>query len=191
MGVNPKAMASIHIALIHHPVLNKAGEQICSSLTNLDIHDIARLALFYGVANYWIVHPQPEQQKLLTTILDFWTTSKDLPYNPSRSEALGLIKHTHNFDSLIDNITTQEATRPTIITTTARTMPNQISFHDLKALHQSPRPLLLVFGTAYGLDDKIHTRADHILAPLTGAGDYNHLSVRSAVAVILDRVTSG
>ncbi|HHZ15637.1 MAG TPA: RNA methyltransferase [Candidatus Cloacimonetes bacterium] len=184
-------MASLHIALIHYPVLNKAAEQICSSLTNLDIHDIARLSLFYGVTNYWIVHPQPEQQKLLSTILDFWNNSRDLPYNPSRSEALGLIKHTRNFDSLIDDITTQEATRPTIISTTARTMPKQISFNKLKTLHQSPRPLLLVFGTAYGLDDEIHSRADHILAPLTGAGDYNHLSVRSAVAVILDRITSG
>lgn len=184
-------MASLHIALIHYPVLNKAGEQICSSLTNLDIHDIARLSLSYGVRNYWIVHLQPEQQKLLSTILDFWTTSKDLPYNPSRSEALGLIKHTQTFDSLIDDITTQEATRPTIITTTARTMPNQISFDNLKTLHQSPRPLLIIFGTAYGLDDEIHARADHILAPITGAGDFNHLSVRSAVAVILDRISSG
>lgn len=183
-------MGSLHIALMHHPVLNKAGKQICSSLTNLDIHDIARAALCNGVKNYWIIHPQKEQLKLLSSILDFWNASKDLPYNPSRSEALSIIKHTQTFESLIDNITTQEATRPTIITTTARSMPRQIGFDKLKLIHQSPRPILLVFGTAHGLADEVHARANYILAPLTGTGSYNHLSVRSAVAVILDRVTS-
>jgi hypothetical protein len=33
--------------------------------------------------------------------------------------------------------------------------------------------------------------ADYILDPLAGAGTYNHLSVRSAVAIILDRLLGG
>jgi hypothetical protein len=30
--------------------------------------------------------------------------------------------------------------------------------------------------------------ADYILDPLVGSGNYNHLSVRSAVAIMLDRL---
>jgi hypothetical protein len=31
-------------------------------------------------------------------------------------------------------------------------------------------------------------QADYILEPIYGPGEYNHLSVRSAVAIILDRL---
>jgi len=171
-------------------VLNKAGQRITSSLTNLDIHDIARAARAYGVATYWIVHPDKAQIDLLEQITSFWQASPGLPYNPHRSEALSLIRHCHDFQELINLITTQEAKRPIIITTTARTMQAQITFNDLLSLRGSSRPLLLIFGTGYGLCDEIHAAADHVLAPITGTGDYNHLSVRSAVAVILDRLTS-
>lgn len=183
-------MGNLHIALLHHPVLNKAGERITSSLTNLDIHDIARAGRSFGVTGYWIVHPDEAQKQLLEQILAFWKLSEELPYNPQRSEALSLIRHCHDFDELIQLITTQEATRPIIITTTARTRQAQIGFDDLRALRRSMRPMLLIFGTGYGLSDEIHAAADHVLAPISGVGDYNHLSVRSAVAVILDRVAS-
>ncbi|PID40198.1 MAG: hypothetical protein CR984_04510 [Proteobacteria bacterium] len=54
---------------------------------------------------------------------------------------------------------------------------------------QSP-PLVLAFGTAWGLADEFMAAADHVLEPLVGKGTYNHLSVRSAVAIILDRLVS-
>jgi len=31
-------------------------------------------------------------------------------------------------------------------------------------------------------------RCDYILEPVSGASDYNHLSVRSAVSIIMDRL---
>jgi hypothetical protein len=52
-------------------------------------------------------------------------------------------------------------------------------------------PLVLAFGTAWGLSDTFMAAADYILDPLAGAGTYNHLSVRSAVSIILDRVLGG
>jgi len=183
-------MSPIHIALLHYPVLNKNGARITSSLTNLDIHDIARAAKTYGIAGYWIVHPDKVQIDLLEEIRNFWNQAPDLPYNPERSEALSLIRSCHDFDELIQMITTQEATRPIIITTTARTRQPQIGFEDLRDLRLTARPILLIFGTGYGLCEEIHAAADHVLAPITGAGNYNHLSVRSAVAVILDRLVS-
>jgi hypothetical protein len=47
---------------------------------------------------------------------------------------------------------------------------------------------LLLFGTGWGLTEDVIARAHHRLPPIMGPGTYNHLSVRSAAAVILDRV---
>ena len=52
----------------------------------------------------------------------------------------------------------------------------------------SGRPHLLVFGTAWGLAETFISEADYILAPITGPTDYNHLSVRTAAGIILDRL---
>jgi hypothetical protein len=43
-------------------------------------------------------------------------------------------------------------------------------------------------GTGWGLADQVLDRVDRLLAPIQGAADYNHLSVRSAAAIILDRL---
>jgi len=50
------------------------------------------------------------------------------------------------------------------------------------------QPWLLLFGTAWGLASSVTGESDHVLEPVTGPGNYNHLSVRSAAAVILDRL---
>lgn len=182
-------MSRIYLALAHHPVANKSGETVTTSLTNLDIHDIARAAETYGVREYHIVHPDDRQQELLGQILAFWQ-NPGLPYNPDRSRALSLIRATRTIEETIDKITTQEEKRPLIITTTARTLQGQIPFRCLQTLTQGDRPLLLIFGTGHGLCDEVHQAADHVLEPVRGAGDYNHLSVRSAVSVVLDRLSS-
>ncbi|NLO10855.1 MAG: RNA methyltransferase [Candidatus Cloacimonetes bacterium] len=183
-------MANLHLALLHYPVLNKTGERITSSITNLDLHDISRAAYSYGASSFWVVHPDEAQTQLLKEIIGFWQASPQLPYNPKRSEALGIIRHSHDFDTMIDKITTQEAARPIIISTTARTRQPQISYTALRSLCRLNRPILIVFGTGFGLCEEIHAAADHILAPITGVRSFNHLSVRSAVAVILDRLAS-
>ena len=51
-------MKNISIALLHYPVYNKNKEIVASSVTNFDIHDIARCARTYGINKYFIVHPQ-------------------------------------------------------------------------------------------------------------------------------------
>lgn len=182
-------MSAPYLALAHHPVLNKAGERITTSISNLDIHDIARAARTYGVPAYYIVHGDPGQKDLLEKITAFWQ-NPGLPYNPSRSQALKVVRQSDTIQTTIDDITTQEGTRPLVITTTARTMNPQIPFAYLKTLTQKERPVLLIFGTGYGLCEEVHTAADHILEPIRGSGDYNHLSVRSAVSVVLDRISS-
>lgn len=56
-------MSCIYLALAHHPVANKSGETVTTSLTNLDIHDIARAAETYGVREYHIVHPDDRRDR--------------------------------------------------------------------------------------------------------------------------------
>ena len=38
------------------------------------------------------------------------------------------------------------------------------------------------------MTEEIMDQLDHILDPIRGRGQYNHLSVRSAAAIILDRM---
>jgi hypothetical protein len=47
---------------------------------------------------------------------------------------------------------------------------------------------LLLFGTGWGMTEEIFAVADLVLEPIRGCGDYNHLSVRSAVSIYLDRL---
>jgi hypothetical protein len=66
-----------------------------------------------------------------------------------------------------------------------------VSFEKIRGLMTSDtaRPWLILFGTGWGLASPALERCDHVLEPVEGTGDYNHLSVRSAAAVILDRLT--
>ena len=53
------------------------------------------------------------------------------------------------------------------------------------------KPVVLVFGTGWGISDVFYPEVHRILAPVygpEGSEGYNHLSVRSAVAIILDRL---
>ena len=49
-------------------------------------------------------------------------------------------------------------------------------------------PLLLVFGTGWGLAPEVFDRGWTVLEPIRGRGVYNHLPVRAAAAIILDRL---
>jgi len=44
------------------------------------------------------------------------------------------------------------------------------------------------FGTGRGRAREVLQESDYILAPIEGVLDYNHLSVRSAAAIVLDRM---
>ena len=50
-------MAEVYIALIHWPALNKKGKIVATAITCIDLHDIARSALTYGVKKFFVVNP--------------------------------------------------------------------------------------------------------------------------------------
>ena len=48
--------------------------------------------------------------------------------------------------------------------------------------------VLLLLGTAWGLAPEVLAMADGVLPPIRGVSGFNHLSVRSAAAILFDRL---
>lgn len=181
-------MKGVSIALVHHPVLNKNGETICSAVTNLDLHDIARAAKTYGVDNYYLVTPLKDQQELVVEIAEHWKNGYGASYNPARKQAMSIVHMAESVDNTIDSLTEFYGQKPLVVITSARSYDNSISYAALKKKREDGIPCLLLFGTAHGLAPELITKADEILLPVGGGTEYNHLSVRSAASIILDRL---
>ncbi len=178
---------NLYVGLVHYPVYNKFKEVVTTSITNLDIHDIARSCKTFGVKSFFIINPLETQKKLLEIVLKFWKTEIADFYNPDRVNALSIIEYSETIESVIEKIKNQEEVHPLIISTTATKLQNQLSFKKYKKIQ---KPVLLLFGTGNGLTKEIHKLADFVLEPIGGVGNFNHLSVRSAVAIVLDRLSS-
>lgn len=179
---------NLHITLLHHPVVNKHGNVISSAITNLDLHDISRAARTFGVRSYYVVTPLSDQRELANQIMTHWTEGRGGEINPARREALELIRVRDSVEDVIKEITENEGGTPETVVTCARENNGAIGYGKFREMLKTGRPYLLVFGTAWGLSQDFINAADHVLAPIKGPADYNHLSVRSAVSIILDRL---
>jgi len=181
---------NIYLGLVHNPVYDRNMRIVTTSVTNLDIHDISRSCLSFGVKKYFLITPVESQHQLVRRILSFWETEMAKAYNADRNAALQVLMMSNSIDEAIKWIKNQEGSDPVVITTTARAQENQLCFSDFIKVYQKNKPILLLFGTGNGLVKEVHDQADFILEPVSGVSDYNHLSVRSAVAIILDRISS-
>ncbi len=188
IGKGRCAPIDVSIALIHYPVLNKEGRIIASAITNLDLHDIARCAKTYGAAAFYVVTPLYDQQVLAKKIIDHWIAGFGGKYNPDRKEAVELIRIMDSLDSVVDDIRRRRELKPRMVATSAREVSGSIGCDTLKKMILEGDPYLLLFGTAWGIAGELMAEADYCLKPIFGTGGYNHLSVRSASAVILDRL---
>lgn len=181
----------LSIALLHHPVLNKTGEMIGSAVTNLDLHDISRAARTYGVSDFFVATPYEDQRVLINEIVDHWQNGHGASANPARKEALAIVRPVMDLQEIMEALSDKYGTKPLVIATSARPQPKEISFTELRHnLNGNKSPVLLIFGTAHGLAPEIIDQADGVLPPIGAKSDYNHLSVRSAVSIILDRLAS-
>ncbi len=188
--MNGSSTRNLYLALIHYPVINKRGDVIASSVTNLDVHDIARAARTYGVRGYYVVTPLEDQITLVQRLISHWTTGAGAAYNPQRRTALELVRTRETLEDVIAEICAENAAggAPRTVVTSARGGRPVIGFAALRRLIDEGRPCLIVFGTAWGLPETLMAAADFALAPIQGPGAYNHLSVRSAATVVLDRL---
>lgn len=179
----------VAIALLHHPVVNKHGETIGSAVTNLDLHDISRAARTYGVNDYYIATPYKDQLELIEEIAEHWQNGHGASANPARREALAIVRPVVNIEAILDELNSRSDRQVFVVATSARKQVNEISYKALRDhIDQKISPVLVLFGTAHGLAPEIMSRADAVLPPIGRHSDYNHLSVRSAVSIILDRL---
>lgn len=182
-------MSAVYIGLVHYPIYNKNYEVVSTAITNLDIHDISRTAATYGVKKYFIIHPLPQQQELANQILGYWREGFGGTYNPDRHQALNSTLVINSIEEAVAEITSSEGIPPVIVTTDAREFPNTIDYKSLRArIECQVQPFLILFGTGNGIEQKTMSSFDLILEPIRSNCGYNHLSVRSAVAIILDRL---
>lgn len=179
----------LFIALVHYPVYNKARQLVASSLTTLNLHDLARIAVTYGTRGLYIVTPLHRQQELAREVITHWTKGYGAVYNPTRAEALQHIRVVDTLDGVKSDIIKQCGIAPHYIATDARQFPGRVSYTDLRQkLLQPDSAFLLLLGTAWGLSEELIRHCQYILAPIYGPTSYNHLPVRVAAGIMLDRL---
>jgi tRNA (guanine37-N1)-methyltransferase len=181
--------APVYVALLHHPVYDKNGQVVTTAVTNMDIHDIARSARTYGIRRFYVTTPVKALQKLALKILEHWKEGYGSQYNATRKEALALARIRDSLDDVIIDIERERGQKPILVATSAKTGENRASFAEVRdVLIKNPHPILILLGTGWGLADEVFSRADYVLEAIQGPTDYNHLSVRSAAAIIFDRL---
>ena len=182
-------MGELYIGLLHHPVYDKNGAVVTTAVTNMDVHDLSRLARTFGLRACYIATPVPTLRRLVERIMQHWETGPGATYNRTRKEALACVRLAHDLDMIVADIEREAGVLPRLVATSARPGGSRLTFADLRRrLGEDDRPELLVLGTGWGLTEEILGRADDVLEPIRGADDYNHLSVRAAAAIILDRL---
>lgn len=179
---------SVSIALVHHPVLDRAGEIVTTAITNLDVHDMSRSARAYGCRHLFVVHPVSAQRELVGRIRDHWVHGSGKRRIPDRAAALELVQTVPSLDDVYRELGGRACVE--VWATAAQTRGVQATtFAEARELPVA-KHLLLLFGTGWGLPTEVLESADRLLEPIeSGRGDgWNHLSVRAACAIVLDRV---
>ncbi len=178
----------VDLALVHYPVCNKNQETIGSAVTNLDLHDIARASRTFGVDTFYIVTPYSDQQQLVREILDHWLVGRGGIYNAKRKEALAVVRLCDDLDGLLAQVTEKWRQRPVVLATCARNQGNIWPYAMVRQKIFAGEHFLILLGTAWGLAPAVIDNVDGLLPPIIGFEEYNHLSVRSAAAIVLDRL---
>jgi hypothetical protein len=168
-------------------VKSRNGKIIASSVTNFDIHDIARLAATYDLASFNLITPLKGEQAFIKELLSFWNSDVGMQYNQYRRTALEKIRIFNYLEELISMY--KENSRLTIGTSAKYNKDKNVTFSELRKIQKEKENIFLIFGTANGISDDYLKTFDYILEPISfEQSTYNHLSVRSAVSIIVDRL---
>lgn len=155
---------------------------------NIDLHDLSRLGRTYGIDKIYIIQPLEDQRELGNKLIEHWLKGTGKAYNPVRSEAIKLLRIVATLDEAIEEILSLEGVKPLLIATDASAKREYLTPEEVRKL-LFEKPIALVLGTAWGLEDNFLESCDGFLEPIWGRlDDYNHLSVRSAAAILLDRI---
>jgi hypothetical protein len=147
-------------------------------VTPLNVHDLARAARTYAVAPLYVVTPLLSQQALVNRILDHYRKGYGLGANPSRAEALRDV-----CSSINEALTTCAAARAA----TRRRRDGGAGAKSIAARLGAGWREPGLAALRHRVWASTRRQCDHFLGRCA-AGEFNHLLVRSAVAVIFDRL---
>jgi hypothetical protein len=200
-------------------MVDRNGKEVTTAVTNLDIHDIARSCKTFGVQKYFVVNPEEEQRRIVSAILNHWNGELSLSYHPARAKALERVQFAATFEEAYNDAAFESGAQPFVVMPDARDLKAYFG-ENPSAPESSPerpwtyaelrerlssglpgdspaesrvlRPLMIVFGTGWGIAPSFFGKVDRALVPIRADREenrkYNHLSVRAAAAIVLDRV---
>jgi hypothetical protein len=187
-------MARLSVALVHGPVLDRHGHEQTAALTNLDVHDIARSARTFGCAAFYVVTPVVAQQEQARAVVGFWDGDDGRRRNKDRAEALSLARVVGSLDDAVAAEAGVLGRAPLLVATSAKEQ-GAVRYAELRQRldDDDGGGALILFGTGAGMTQAMLDRCEVVLAPIVGPADphghrWNHLSVRSAAAIVLDRL---
>lgn len=100
-----------------------------------------------------------------------------------------LVKVVSSITEMLEKIKEEKGKYPKLIATSAKKYPQTVSYSQMREiLNKKDDVYLILLGTGWGMPPELVESCDYILEPILGPGDYNHLSVRNAAAIILDRL---
>ena len=179
----------VFLGLVHHPAMDREGREVATAVTTLDLHDLARLARTYGLGGVYVTTPLAPQRELVGRLLEHWTRGHGGEVNPCRREALLGIRIAPDLETAVQELSDQFGAKPLLVATSARPAPDRVEVGTAREnLTAESRPVLLLFGTGWGLAPRALDVCDQVLAPVQPPTGYNHLSVRSAASIIVDRL---
>ncbi|MEW5851100.1 MAG: RNA methyltransferase [Myxococcota bacterium] len=186
-------MGRFSVALVHHPVRHKDGSTITSAVTNTDLHDIARSCTAFGVDRFYIVTPVHAQRELCRRLVHHWTQGAGARKNPDRALAFSCMEVVGSIQEALA-LESAHAGAPAVAwSTAARAAPGTMSFPEARQRIDELPAVLMLLGTAHGLADDALALCTGRLEPIRGrpradGTEYNHLSVRAAAAIMLERL---
>jgi tRNA (guanine37-N1)-methyltransferase len=136
---------------------------------------------------FYVVTPIQAQRAMAERIIGYWAEDGKAR-NPDRNVALEVVRVVASVEDAIAAERAILGKDPLLVITSAKPQ-GTTPFSDLRA-RLPHEDALVLFGTGYGLAASVVERADVVLERITGRSPdgYNHLSVRSAAAIVLDRL---
>lgn len=177
------------LCLVHHPTVDRNDKLVTTAITSLDLHDFSRLARTYGLGGVFAQTNQPSQTKLAGRLLGHWTEGWGGNYNPNRREALLGLRLLGSVEEAIGEVETLCGEKPFVAATSAKADgPPRITFGEAAEKFAGEGPGLILFGTGWGLASEVYDLCDAVIEPIGSPEGYNHLSVRSAASIVVDRL---
>ncbi len=128
------------------------------------------------------------QKEYIYRIVKHWKEGFGFIYNSNRAKALNITEITDSLTTCIKTVKDNTNKELILVGTSATGDKDKlITINKLRKIIEK-KALLLVFGTGWGLTEEIIKEFDFMLEPIYGLGDFNHLPVRSAISITLDRI---